>query len=153
MSRVMRLGAGWDDVLEGEGLEDQVGVDLLVALASEAQLRSAARDLALEEHLLGTYADESDLADEHVRLAAQDRAPAEVVVFADGRLRVRTQVADGGLEFTQIGGASGPTVVLGDTWIPLQPKRVARAEGHVSIPVELVVLDRKGRRRTLHPER
>jgi len=153
MSRFKQLGPGWADVLNGEGLEDEMGVDFLVALGCEARLREAARSLALEEHLLGTHVDESDLANEQIRLAAQDRAQPEVVVFADGGLRVRARVAEGGLDFVQVGGAPGATVVLGETWVPLQPELVARAEGFKQMPSQLVVLDRRGRRRMLRPER
>jgi len=153
MSRFDKLGPGWADVLDGEGLEDEMGVDLLIALGSEARLRDAARALALEEHLLGVHVDEAELASETMRLAAQDRAHDEVVVFADGGLRVRARVAEGGLEFVQVGGAPGATVVLGETWVPLQPELVARAEGFDEMPAQLVVLDRRGRRRMLRPER
>ncbi len=58
MSSWKKLGPGWAEALDDSGVEDDMGVDWLIALGSEARLREAARSLALEEHLLGTYVDE-----------------------------------------------------------------------------------------------
>lgn len=153
MSRFKTLGPGWAALLDDSELEDSMGVDLLVALGHEARLRDAARALALEEHQLGVHVDESEPMGEVLRLAADDGAgEGRAVVFALGRLRISAQVDADGLVLSQLDGGAGVTVVLGDTWVPLQLGVAARAAGVTQVPDRLTVLDRKGRRRTLAPE-
>jgi|GEM_PF-4078557 len=150
MSAWKKLGPGWAEVLDGSGAEDDMGVDLLIALGMEARLREAARALALEEHLLGAHVDVSEPVVQTVRLAADDGSGAPATrMFADGKLRVAAHIDGGDLVLTQRGGAPGITVVLGERWVPLQASVPARATGISELPESLVVLDRKGRRRTL----
>jgi hypothetical protein len=153
MSAWKNLGPGWADALEGSAVEDEMGVDLLIALGMEARLRDAARMLAEEEHQLGTHVDENEPLVRSMRLAADDRtAPDTARVYTGGKLKVSVRVDGTDLVFTQVSGPRGITVVLGEVIVPLQIGVEARADGISTLPDTLVVLDRKGRRRTLAPQ-
>ena len=147
------LGPGWAEALGGSGVEDEMGVDLLIALGMEARLREAARMLADEEHQLGTFVDEQEPAARSMRLAADDGSGAVTTrVYVDGKLRISVRVDATDLVLTQLSGPRGVTAVLGDHRVPLQAGVSARAKGVSLLPDTLLVLDRKGRRRTLSPQ-
>ena len=152
MSRWNQLGPGWATILDEADLADEPGVDLLLALGQEAQLRAAADALALEAFQLGAYVDESEPMADAVRLAAKD-APetATTVVYGDGPYHVSVSRDADGLELVQTAGPPGLTVVAGDQWLALQPGVPARLSDTAALPAALTVLDRKGRRRTLRP--
>ncbi len=152
MSSWKKLGPGWAEALDDSGVEDDMGVDWLIALGSEARLREAARSLALEEHLLGTYVDEEEPVMQQLRFAAKDSADSTDALYVDGKVKVSGRIEGTTLVLVQQAGPPGITVVFGEQWVPLQPGVPSPVDGWSSLPESLSVLDRKGRRRVLHTE-
>lgn len=149
MSGVVPENVHWNDVLDEC---DGPGVELLRALVAEGALRASARALAEEEHLLGTYVDESQLDERPLRLAADDgESRRGGRVLGAGRLRVRVWAHLDQVWAEQVAGRRGITLDLAGGPVPLQHGVPVVLAGLDSVPARLVALDRRGRRQMLEP--
>jgi hypothetical protein len=131
--------------------EDALPHPFLRALAQEGRVRRAARELAQDEFMEGTWV-EAEAAESAPpqRLAAKDSPETPTVtLYEAGPWRIRlTASPDGTRSILQEAGPAGGTIVLpGEppTYVPLLPHQAATIPSDAPTPMTLDLLDAVGR--------
>ena len=120
------------------------GTDALVAaLAQMGRLDRAARELANDEMLEGTWVHEEEATEEAARYAADDRSDSNAVYSWAG-YSITLALSESGWSATQTGGKSGASLKFGNDWVVLSPGD-AVALPIAELPQVLTLVDLSGR--------
>ena len=115
---------------------------LVAAFAQIGRLHRAARELANDEMLEGTWVFEEQEAQEEMRYAADDRQEQRAS-YTGGGYQVDVVLGDAGYEATQVAGTAGASLKIDGEWVVLTPGET------VVIPIDglvesLVLVDLAG---------
>jgi len=135
--------------LAGIDSEDTEGLAFMSGLSKASRLHRAALALAEEAFLLGEHVDEQEAPAQAALLAAQDTSAVSSTVgarYGDGRLKVWLRPVATGFEAIQEAGPAGVAIEVASGRVPLQRDVPRAIPGLETLPDQLVVLDRRGRR-------
>ncbi len=120
------------------------GTDVLVAaLAQLGRIDRAARDLANDEMLEGTWVHEEEAPELAARYAADDRSESSAV-YSGADYSVTIASSESGWTATQTGGKAGASLKIADQWVALNPGE-AVALPITGLPDALTLIDLTGR--------
>ena len=116
---------------------------LVAALAQMGRLDRAARELANDEMMEGTWVHEEEAPEQAARYAADDRSDSTAVYAASG-YSVAIAMLESGWTATQTGGKPGASLKFGNDWVVLSPGEPV-ALPITELPEVLILVDLSGR--------